>query len=250
MEEERWDIEPTSPQQRRLRSHLTKGRIVAAAAGALFIWLVLSPTSGGTLTDRLQGWGTVAAVVVAMYSMWRTNQDAADDRKRADDQHLQDQLDADRRLTDERAAADQRLRQERAAATKRMWEEIRQQRKREERSFHIHQLQRAADAYAAYCGVKDYEPGAPSAKVAAQSHLYGALAVLPAGTATLLKAKASKILGEKFGDAATDLSVGEDQRIAQDLLRSRGLDVQGITDFMIYQELAENFRDHVPVVAE
>lgn len=124
------------------------------------------------LTDHLQGWGTAAAVLVALglaiVETRRRRRDQAD----AESQRAGDRADADRRLLAERAAADRRLQQQ-----------IDEQRDRDRRQFIAEQLQNAANLWAKK---EIFE-------------LPGVLAAIPDEYATIVR---FLVRGEDYNDAA------------------------------------------------
>ncbi|OPG12528.1 hypothetical protein [Microbispora sp. GKU 823] len=132
-----------------------------------------APPDSSTLTDQLQGRGTLAAAIVAAWDLFITIKTARRDREDGANQREQDRKDADRRLAEEREAASANLERQ-----------LEEQRERDRREFLIEQLQRVGDAY----GDIEAHPNTPQAS-AARERLRATLPVLPPRYASLLKMK-------------------------------------------------------------
>jgi hypothetical protein len=162
-----------------------------------------------TITDHLQGWGTLAAVVVALLGLWVTARKAAQDQQ----------------------------------------EQFRELRDRERREFLVEQLQSVADAYAesvAYrrqssipVAISMDSPAAmqynttPPHRAIAHGRLQARLAALPPRYASLLKL-------QEFAQSAQHFYGEETRTEAERRLARHGADATDVPDFMIYAELADN----------
>lgn len=171
-----------------------------------------------TYTDQLQGWGNIAAVIVALLIAvvtglvegGRRRADAVDDaKKRA----------ADRRV------ADRRLREERDAADRRLQSQIDAQNDRHRREFLAQQIQRL--------GVLFAERALNNIPGAAAHHIKIQLQMVPGRYLSLMK--------YKYGTALDDESMAEvGLRLQQ---RGQELTDANVPDQWIYEEIAENIRE-------
>ncbi|GAA0402886.1 hypothetical protein GCM10009530_63570 [Microbispora corallina] len=198
-----------------------------------------------SFTDQLQGWGTVAAAVLALaiaVAGWiitsaqrkadqtEANRQREEDRADADRRLLEERADADRRLLEERAAADQRLLQERQAADERLQRQLDAQRARDQRDFLIDQLQALIRLFAEYLTEKRMAPY--MARFNAQ------LLVIPDRYASLLR--------RYTGIAEQRLSAEEANERLRELTRNRNghqTPPQQIPVEWIYREIADNINE-------
>ncbi|MEV4288463.1 hypothetical protein AB0K40_23365 [Nonomuraea bangladeshensis] len=195
------------------------------------------------LTDHLQGWGTVAAALIALAIAlvgWKVEKRRREaDRKAGGDEREQDRKDADRRLHDERAAADRRLQQQRDE----QWEQDR-------RAFLIAQLQALGDLYASMISWNSAWQNASSAlnlqfaardpeRLGRLHQLRTRLAAIPSPYASLMKVAT-------FGTSSVlvnEASLSEARQrvpVKEDDLPTAGDGVGWIRTEEIYRELADN----------
>lgn len=202
------------------------------------------------LTDHLQGWGTVLAVVVALivaiYGWKRESAQRTEDQQDAEEQREKDRADAELQRTLDRADADRRLQGERRAADKRLQTQLDAQRERDKKDFLIGQLQRVGDLYAEHQGMQrtlsaarflasDHPERTYVQRVAAQ-RLRTYLPVLPSPYASLLKAKV-------FGDSSHLI---DEQTRAEAVRRAPDPSGDGIGPFgdeEVYMEIADNIAE-------
>ncbi|WP_143078519.1 hypothetical protein [Nonomuraea pusilla] len=171
------------------------------------------------LTDHLQGWGTVAAVIAALVIAlvgWRVEAlRRVADKEAGDQEREQDREDADRRLREERATADTRLQQQRD-----------EQRRQERRDFVIRQLQEIGDLYALTIA----EEHTPQSRTANQ-RMELRLRALPETYASLLKLK-------------LNIASAEDREMTRRLMQDWGIaDAASIDSRRIFVELMLNLAD-------
>ncbi|MGW4958014.1 hypothetical protein ACWEPL_12380 [Nonomuraea sp. NPDC004186] len=161
-----------------------------------------------TITDHLQGWGTLAAVIVALLGLWVTARKAAQDQQ----------------------------------------EQFRELRARERREFLVEQLQRVTDLYAELAALRISNRGVfvgtgPVASAEARPHtaiakarLHAHLAAVPGHYASLLKMT-------EFSESMQHFYTEKVQAEAQRRLAVHGADAKDVPDFMIYAELADNIAE-------
>ncbi|GII52764.1 hypothetical protein Pth03_11530 [Planotetraspora thailandica] len=170
------------------------------------------------LTDQLQGWGTVAAVLVALIIAlvgWKREKSQREQGVRdADHQRAEDRADADRRLHEERTAADRRLNQQ-----------LNEQHDRDRRVFLVEQLLRVGELYSGAAFLK----GQDRTQVVRQLIIH--LHVLPDPYASLLKVIHEVPIGVKG------------MRITKVRLAQGNTDVHGINSQMVQDELADNVNE-------
>jgi len=169
-----------------------------------------TPPSETTLTDYLQGWGTVFAAMAALYIAWwswrRENRLRKEDSKEAEKLRKEDQHFADHRLREERDAADRRLQQQ-----------LDEQRDRDRCRFLVDQLQKAALYWS-------------QGQIA---RLPGVLVAIPDQYATILRLL---VLGEDYQDLAGFPPLSETTyNVLQRLLEPRGVTYHGQVTYLIQQ---------------
>ncbi|RCG25923.1 hypothetical protein DQ384_30930 [Sphaerisporangium album] len=220
---------------------------------------MVQKTDNVSLTDQLQGWGTVGAVVVALLIAligWsvdarRREKDRSEgeaqrekDREYAESQRAQDRAEAERQRAADRAEAAQRLNDERQAAEERLQRQLEEGRIQVRQGFAVVQLQRAGELYAELRGLQREwneerfaprdDPGRRSAERVAVQRLRAHVVTLSAPHASLLKAQV-------FGSSSLDETTRREaiQRASDD----SGDAVGPIDDAEIYRELADNIAD-------
>lgn len=169
---------------------------------------VVQDPNPATTEDQLQGWGTVAAVVVALVIAligWKVEAARRTaDKEAGDTERSRDRADATLRLHQERAAADRRLQQQ-----------LDEQRDRDRRQFVAEQLQKAANIWAH-----------------GEIHLLpGVLVAIPDQYATILR---YLVTGEDYNNISgfPPMSQASDQALFRQLT-ARGLEYHGREQYLV-----------------
>ncbi|WP_345562714.1 hypothetical protein [Nonomuraea rosea] len=156
------------------------------------------------LTDHLQGWGTAAAVLVALGLA------IVETRRRR-----RDHADGEAQRAGDRADANQRLLAERAAADRRLQQQLNEQRDRDRRQFTAEQLQKVANMWAH-----------------GEIHLLpGVLVAIPDQYATILR---YLVTGEDYHNLSgfPPMSEASDQALYRQLT-ARGLEYHGREQYLV-----------------
>lgn len=155
------------------------------------------------LTDHLQGWGTVAAVLLALALAAVETIRRRKDQAEAKAERAKDHEEAEKRLQEERAAGDKRLQQQ-----------LSEQRDRDRCRFVAEQLQKAANIWAH-----------------GEIHLLpGVLVAIPDQYATILR---YLVTGEDYNNISgfPPMSETSDQALRRQLT-ARGLEYHGREDYL------------------
>ncbi|MFE0147949.1 hypothetical protein ACFWY5_12445 [Nonomuraea sp. NPDC059007] len=170
------------------------------------------------LTDHLQGWGTAAAVLVALTI-------AIVGWKREKSQREKDRRDSDLQRAEDRADADRRLHEERSVADKRLLQQLGEQHNRDRRDFLVTQLLHVGELYSKASILQGKE------RTEIVRQLIVRLHVLPDPYASLIKVVYEVPLGP----------VG--MQIVKVRLAQNQTGVHGIDSKMVQEELADNVNE-------
>lgn len=175
------------------------------------------------LTDQLQGWGTVGAVVaalaVALVTSWAEGRRRKRDQAEAERLREQDRADADRRLHEEREVGDRRLR-----------EQFDQQNDRDAREYLVKQLERVAELYIKHVTVQKLSSTEGARKELKHHPGRLALRILPERFATLAR---WQVTGEKCAEATRRLTELRQQHAVDQL-------PMGIVEDATFAEMISN----------